>query len=333
MDIHQAIDFVIDNFEGGWYHPAMGPTIYSRTGVSMDSSGYTMFGLDDPAGGEAISRMMRRAFDKYGGYDKYKDIKFWNDKADGRKSMPKELGDELRKESYNYFGPRAASLAGLDIDDYDVLPDDVAIICVYAHYTGVILPQRILNTTGQLIKANRSEEIQDAIRFDAAMYWNQRWVNALLKKAGLTVNLSSRPDAVAYMKTQYFCTRLTDSTRWSEIHRLLGLSPNEISLGGHYFVPKGMRDFRWGCGLSAPSYLHSDARYLSVLNAIVERNSGVSAPIGHTVASQQETSRAQSDFAQINTERRAQFGAITRKVLEPYYLRILQSPFNDFSHE
>lgn len=94
-------NIVISRLEGGYYHPKMKE--YLKNGDAMGNSGETMYGLDFAAGGDAISNSqfaqeVRNYFAPYVAqiHDNSSAFSIYNDKADGNKVAPAELGQRWR---------------------------------------------------------------------------------------------------------------------------------------------------------------------------------------------------------------------------------------------
>ena len=94
-------DIVISRLEGGYYHPKMKE--YLVNGDKMGNSGETMYGLDFAAGGDAISnsQFAQEVSNYFAPYvaqihDNSSAFSIYNDKADGNKVAPAELGQRWR---------------------------------------------------------------------------------------------------------------------------------------------------------------------------------------------------------------------------------------------
>lgn len=99
MTKEKLISFILDNIEGGYYHPNMKP--YLVNGNRMGNSGETMFGLDRLNGGNDITAseagkkfwfLVDSAYSNH-----HNDIRYYNDKADGTNDIPATIGTQLRK--------------------------------------------------------------------------------------------------------------------------------------------------------------------------------------------------------------------------------------------
>lgn len=93
------IDIIIDNLEGGYYHPDMQSKL--KNGSSMLESGETMYGLDRKKGGTDVTQSTAglafwALIDKY--YTAHhSDTAYYNDKANGKKKdIPAEVGATLK---------------------------------------------------------------------------------------------------------------------------------------------------------------------------------------------------------------------------------------------
>lgn len=93
-------DLIINNIEGGYYHPnykVLKPDTFEKMGIS----GETMYGLDRKNGaGSAVTtsaagQKFWQIIDKEFAAAK-NDTKYWNDKADGTKYIAASVGRQLR---------------------------------------------------------------------------------------------------------------------------------------------------------------------------------------------------------------------------------------------
>lgn len=93
-------DIVINNFEGGYYHPDLKQ--YLKGGEKMGISGETMFGIDFAHGGSlGTSQFAQEVHNYFAPYvsavnDNASAWAIYNDKADGKKVAPKEYGQRWR---------------------------------------------------------------------------------------------------------------------------------------------------------------------------------------------------------------------------------------------
>lgn len=93
-------DIVIDNFEGGYYHPDMKQ--YLKGGENMGNSGETMYGVDFVAGGSLGQSLFAQEVHNFFAphvaqvSDNSSAWKIYNDKANGKKVAPKEYGERWR---------------------------------------------------------------------------------------------------------------------------------------------------------------------------------------------------------------------------------------------
>ena len=90
-------NLVIDNLEGGYYHPDMKAKL--KGGENMGNSGETMFGFDRKASGSLVNTDRGREFwrivdENYSTH--HGDTKYYNDKADG-KLINAAVGEVLRR--------------------------------------------------------------------------------------------------------------------------------------------------------------------------------------------------------------------------------------------
>lgn len=111
MDKETALKYVtivIDNLEGGYYHPDMKSKL--ANGEVMMNSGETMYGIDRKAGGAAVNDSTAgRAFwalvDEYYG-NHHSDAAYYNDKADGAKrDIPATVGQLLKRHATDIIQP------------------------------------------------------------------------------------------------------------------------------------------------------------------------------------------------------------------------------------
>ena len=97
MKTSVLVNYIIDNIEGGYYHPDMKSKL--KNGDRMGQSGETMFGIDRVYGGNLNTSENGKAFwnivDMYFG-NHHADTSYYNDKADGNKKTPAEVGSRLR---------------------------------------------------------------------------------------------------------------------------------------------------------------------------------------------------------------------------------------------
>lgn len=121
----QYTDIVIDNFEGGYYHPDM--KAFLKGGENMGDSGETMFGVDFKHGGSlGTSEFATEVHNFFAPYvaqvvDNASAVRIYNDKADGRKVAPKEYGQrwrqmtadmmlQLMRQNMQYLTPEAQQM-------------------------------------------------------------------------------------------------------------------------------------------------------------------------------------------------------------------------------
>ena len=93
----QLTDLVINNLEGGYYHPDMKAKLVN--GDKLGESGETMFGFDRKASGSLVDTERGREFwrivdENYGSH--HGDTKYYNDKANG-KLVSAAVGEVLRR--------------------------------------------------------------------------------------------------------------------------------------------------------------------------------------------------------------------------------------------
>lgn len=95
----QIVNLIIDNIEGGYYHPDMKP--YLKGGEEMKDSGETMYGIDRKNGAPLYTVGTPQAIEFWQIIDSnfgshHADTSYYNDKADGNKKMPAAVGKQLR---------------------------------------------------------------------------------------------------------------------------------------------------------------------------------------------------------------------------------------------
>lgn len=96
----ELTDIVINNFEGGYYHPIMKQ--YLKGGDKMGISGETMYGIDFEHGGSlGQSQFAQEVHNYFYDFvslinDNASAVKIYNDKADGKKVAPAEKGRRWR---------------------------------------------------------------------------------------------------------------------------------------------------------------------------------------------------------------------------------------------
>ena len=98
MDKLTLTNAIIDNIEGGYYHPDMKSNL--RNGDRLGDSGETMFGIDRRAGAPQFTTKTADAVDFWNLVDQYygthhSDAAYYGDKADGRR-VPAAVGFQLR---------------------------------------------------------------------------------------------------------------------------------------------------------------------------------------------------------------------------------------------
>lgn len=101
MSILEQMYRIIDDIEGGYYHPDMKSKL--RNGERMLDSGETMFGLDRKNGAPRVTTDTAdgvefwKIIDKYYG-NHHGDTAYYGDKANGKKSdIPASVGEELKR--------------------------------------------------------------------------------------------------------------------------------------------------------------------------------------------------------------------------------------------
>lgn len=98
MTLNDYLILIIDNLEGGYYHPDMQSKL--RNGERLGNSGETMYGLDRKAGAGLFVSGPGKEFwqvvDQYYGTH-HGDASYYQDKADGKKSdIPATVGQRLK---------------------------------------------------------------------------------------------------------------------------------------------------------------------------------------------------------------------------------------------
>lgn len=97
--ITQIINAVIDNIEGGYYHPDMQSKL--KGGENLGISGETMMGIDRKNGAPQFTTRTADAVNFWNVVDEnfgthHGDTSYYNDKADGRKKVAATVGNQLR---------------------------------------------------------------------------------------------------------------------------------------------------------------------------------------------------------------------------------------------
>lgn len=95
----KIIYLIIDNIEGGYYHPEMKPLL--KGGEEMKDSGETMYGIDRKAGAPLYTVGTPQAVQFWQIIDNnfsshHSDTSYYNDKADGKKKIPAAVGNQLK---------------------------------------------------------------------------------------------------------------------------------------------------------------------------------------------------------------------------------------------
>lgn len=118
-------DIVIDNLEGGYYHPDM--KAYLKGGEKMGISGETMYGIDFEHGGSlGTSQFANEVHNFFAPYvaqinDNASAVRIYNDKANGKKVAPAEYGQrwrqmaadlmlQLMRQNMQYLTPEAQQM-------------------------------------------------------------------------------------------------------------------------------------------------------------------------------------------------------------------------------
>ena len=95
----KIVDLIIDNIEGGYYHPDMKDKL--RGGENLGISGETMFGIDRKNGAPQFTTKTPEAVAFWQVVDAnfgshHGDTSYYGDKADGNKKIPAAVGTQLR---------------------------------------------------------------------------------------------------------------------------------------------------------------------------------------------------------------------------------------------
>lgn len=153
---------IIDNLEGGYYHPDMKP--YLKKGYRMGNSGETMYGLDRVKGNIENTQAGR---DFYTLVDKYytahhADPNYYNDKADGTHAdIPASVGVILKDLAAEVILTRFNTYAAkLDPAAKEIVFNDPALLIqfFYAVYNGAGRFEKFVN----VINAAYSQGTQNA---------------------------------------------------------------------------------------------------------------------------------------------------------------------------
>lgn len=99
MTRENIVNLIIDNIEGGYYHPDMKD--YLRNGDRLGISGETMFGIDRVNGAPLFAtgtpcaiQFWQIVDDNFGSH--HADTSYYGDKADGTMKTPASVGERLR---------------------------------------------------------------------------------------------------------------------------------------------------------------------------------------------------------------------------------------------
>lgn len=99
MTREDIVYLIIDNIEGGYYHPDMKDLL--QGGDNLGISGETMYGIDRTNGAPLFTTSTAEAVKFWQIVDQYfadhhGDASYYNDMADGRKKTPASVGAQLR---------------------------------------------------------------------------------------------------------------------------------------------------------------------------------------------------------------------------------------------
>lgn len=153
---------IIDNLEGGYYHPDMKPKL--KNGYKMGDSGETMFGLDRVKGNIENTQAGKDFFKKVDEYymQHHADTNYYNDKADGTHAdIPASVGTVLKDLAAEVILTRFNTYAAkLDSAAKEVVLNDPALLIqfFYAVYNGAGKFEKFVN----VINAAYSQGTQDA---------------------------------------------------------------------------------------------------------------------------------------------------------------------------
>ena len=192
MDKLTLTNAIIDNIEGGYYHPDMKSNL--RNGDRLGDSGETMFGIDRRAGAPQFTTKTADAVafwnlvdDYYGTH--HSDTAYYGDKADGRR-VPANVGIQLR-----YYVSEMIEDAYDDWNDYlsdgakRIVENDPRLMLQfwYAVWNGPGNFQKFAN----LVNAAYSNGERSALAF-----WNLIQ-NARRSRGGLFAEGADKLDAIA----------------------------------------------------------------------------------------------------------------------------------------
>lgn len=192
MDKLTLTNAIIDNIEGGYYHPDMKSNL--RNGDRLGDSGETMFGIDRRAGAPQFTTKTADAVAFWNLVDQYygthhSDTAYYGDKADGRR-VPANVGIQLR-----YYVSEMIEDAYDDWNDYlsdgakRIVENDPRLMLQfwYAVWNGPGNFQKFAN----LVNAAYSNGERSALAF-----WNLIQ-NARRSRGGLFAEGADKLDAIA----------------------------------------------------------------------------------------------------------------------------------------
>lgn len=195
-------DIIIENLEGGYYHPNMKNKL--KNGEKMGSSGETMFGLDRTNGVPAKREIWDKFWEVVDQYysDKHSNIKFYNDKADGKNGISSEVGEQLRdlasREMWRRFemfykspySPGSVYLTNEELN-YILTHPSICLNMLYAVWGGVDRFKTLAKVLHEALQTTQNED--------------EVWKALQLKRVeiGTTQAATNLEKAKTYMKENY----------------------------------------------------------------------------------------------------------------------------------
>ena len=164
---------IIDNIEGGYYHPDMKSKL--KNGSVMGISGETMYGLDRKNGAPGVTtatndgKKFWQIVDQYYG-SHHGDTKYYNDKAEGKKSdIPASVGKQLKQLAAGIIEYLFNNnLKFLSADAKKIVLNDVALTLqfLYATYNGSGNFQKFANAVNDAVKQGKrtQKELWDVVQ-------------------------------------------------------------------------------------------------------------------------------------------------------------------------
>lgn len=165
-DFVSLTNIVIDNFEGGYYHPSMKQKFNARSQKMLGDSGETMFGLDRKHGSQLSKYPEWQTFWNIIDRDKIENKHLWKYQfRGGRKQLElKELAAKIMYKWFNYLAGKYILISSMD----EIANDDRLVIHFsYASWNGENWFQRYskaLNEAVNKYEGNKEEIFKQAIK-------------------------------------------------------------------------------------------------------------------------------------------------------------------------